>query len=271
MIEGVILAFINFALVFVGLEIWRARRGQPAKRRFFAARLFLTSLVVTPLVLVACWQIMKARNFQFFGTMVTRVNTTKPVVALTFDDGFNPPYTDSVLSILEQHDVRATFFVTGQSVERFFPETQRLVQAGHQLGNHTYSHTPMVFQTPEFIRTEIERTDSLIRQVGYQGDIYFRAPNCKKLFLLPYYLEQTNRKHIIWDLEPETYPEIANDSSKIVAYVVDNARPGSIILLHTGNRLPYAESVKALPGIIDGLKRKGYQFKTVAELLAVGE
>lgn len=271
MIEGLILALVDLALVFGGLEIWQAWRGRPSLRRFFALRLFLISLVVSSLVLAACWQIMKARNFQFFGVMINRGNTPEPVVALTFDDGPNPPYTDSVLSVLEQHDVRATFFVTGQSIERFFPETQRLVQAGHQLGNHTYSHTPMVFQTPEFIRDEIERTDRLIRQVGYQGDIYFRAPNCKKLLILPYYLQQTNRKHIIWDLEPETYPEIANDAGKIVAYVVDNARPGSIILLHTGNRPPYSETIKALPGIIDGLKRKGYQFKTVVELLAIGE
>ena len=90
----------------------------------------------------------------------------------------------------------------------------------------------MVFKTPTFIRKEIELTDKLIRQPGFQGDIYFRPPYAKKLFLLPYILKQKNMTTIMWDIEPDSYPEIAFSSEKIIDHVVENVAPGSIILLH---------------------------------------
>ncbi len=126
----------------------------------------------------------------------------------------------------------------------------------------------MVFVTPSFVRQEIERTDQLIREAGYRGEIYFRPPYGKKLVALPYYLSKTGRKTITWDVEPDSYPEIASDSAKIAQYVVTKAEPGSIIILH----VMYAsgvESMKAVKKIIDELREKGYSFKTVSELLAI--
>jgi peptidoglycan/xylan/chitin deacetylase (PgdA/CDA1 family) len=117
-----------------------------------------------------------------------------------------------------------------------------------------------------FTRDELERTDSLIRRAGYRDEILFRPPNGKKLFVLPYYLQQTNRKTIMWDVEPESYSELAGSSEKITQHVLEHTRPGSIILLHVmyDDR---GESVKAIRGIVNGLKQRGYAFKTVNELL----
>jgi len=124
----------------------------------------------------------------------------------------------------------------------------------------------MVLKSPSFIKEEIEKTDQLIRMTGYSGEINFRPPNGKKLVILPYYLSQHNRKTITWDIEPDSFPEIANNSDQMVRYVVANTRPGSIILLH----VMYSsrqESVNAIKGIVTGLKAQGYNFKTVSELL----
>ncbi|HYH86354.1 MAG TPA: polysaccharide deacetylase family protein [Pyrinomonadaceae bacterium] len=220
--------------------------------------------------LVVLWQISRSRTFQFFGQLVPRVNTSQKVVALTFDDGPTPDATGQILSALAEEHVRATFFVTGAELEKNMAEGQRIVAAGHELGNHTYSHERMVLVTPSFVRQEIERTDKLIRDAGYQGEIYFRPPYGKKLFALPYYLSKTGRKSITWDVEPDSYPEVAADSDKITEYVLSRTRPGSIIILHVmyPNR---SESLKAVKKIVEGLRVQGYSFKTVSELLASEE
>ena len=125
----------------------------------------------------------------------------------------------------------------------------------------------MVLASLSFVGEEIERTDALIRNCGYPGTIHFRPPNAKKLIVLPYYLQATGRPDILWDVEPDSYPEIANRADRIVAYVLEHARPGSIILLHVQNQ-SRAESMNAVPGIIKGLEDKGYRFVTVSALLA---
>ena len=225
----------------------------------------LLVIVVTVVVATtAAYKVSKSRTFQFFGEIISRVNTRQKVVALTFDDGPTPGVTEEVLSILNEAGVKATFFVIGANLERNPEEGRKIVTAGHELGNHTYSHERMVLKTPSFIESEIERTDQLIRQAGYQSAIHFRPPYGKKLILLPYFLARTSRKTITWDVEPDSYPEIAADSNKIVAHVMEKAKPGSIILLHVMGR---SESLKAVKGIIAGLKGEGYSFKTVSEML----
>jgi len=98
--------------------------------------------------------------------------------------------------------------------------------------------------------------------------IHFRPPFGKKLVLLPYFLAKTSRKTIMWDVEPDSYPEIAADSNKIVAHTLEKVRPGSIILLHVMYN-GRGESLKAVRGVITGLKGEGYSFKTVSEMLAI--
>ena len=231
-------------------------------------KLYLTLIAAFLIIgLVVLWQISRSRTFQFFGQLIPRVNTSQKIVALTFDDGPTPDATGQILSALAEQRVRATFFVTGAELEKNLGEGKRIVAAGHELGNHTYSHERMVLITPSFVRQEIERTDRLIRDAGHQGEIYFRPPYGKKLFVLPYYLSKTGRKSITWDVEPDSYPEIAANSDKIAEYVLSRTRPGSIIILHA--MYPgRSESLKAVKKIVEGLRAQGYSFKTVSELLA---
>jgi peptidoglycan/xylan/chitin deacetylase (PgdA/CDA1 family) len=222
------------------------------------------------LVFLSAWRLSKSRKFQFFGEMVARVQTSSPVVALTFDDGPTPGFTDEILDILSEEEVSATFFVAGQSIEENMPQARHIVAEGHELGNHSYSHTRMLGRSYAFVGEEVERTDNLIRAAGYDGDIHFRPPYGKRFILLPYYLRVTGRTTILWDVEPESYPEIAADAEAIVNHVLDNTRPGSIILLHvmTESR---GQTMQAVPAIIDGLQSRGYRFVTVSELLALDE
>lgn len=226
---------------------------------------------IIPLVLLAVlfqvfMQIINDREDQFFGGLTNRVETNEKVVALTFDDGPSVN-TDAVLATLRKHDVKATFFLIGTDLENNMEHGKKIASEGHEIGNHSYSHTRMVFKTPSFIKEEIEKTDQLIRQTGYQGQIHFRPPYGKKFYFLPQYLNETQRQTIMWDIEPESSPEIDKDSEKIVEHVVQNTKPGSIILLHVmyQNR---TESLESVDGIIQELKQKGYRFVTVSELLS---
>jgi len=231
---------------------------------------FVIAACVVVVSLTILWQISRSPTFQFFGQIVPRVETSQKVLALTFDDGPTVEATDEVLAILSAENVKATFFVTGKELEQNMAEGKKIVAAGHQLGNHSYSHERMLLVTPSFVEQEIERTDKLIREAGYQGEIYFRPPYGKKLFTLPYYLAKTGRKSITWDIDPDSYPEIATDSDKIVEYVLSRARSGSIIILHVMYK-SRSESLKAVKKIVAGLKAQGYSFKTVSELMATGE
>lgn len=113
------------------------------------------------------------------------------------------------------------------------------------------------------IAGEITKTNALIREIGYKGNIHFRPPYGKKLFGLPWYSSRNNIKTIMIDVEPDTY---GTDIDFLVRYTLENAEPGSIVLLH-----PFCESCngqrEAIGKIIDGLRNKGYRLETVSKLL----
>ena len=230
---------------------------------------YLAAIIVLVILggAAALWQLSKSRTFQLFGRIVPRVETSRMLVALTFDDGPTRDQTPEVLRLLRERNVRATFFLTGGELEQNLDAGREIVAAGHELGNHSYSHERMVFVTPSYVRREVERTDVLIRAAGHSGEIHFRPPYGKKLLALPLYLESRDRKTITWDVEPDSELSAKADAAAITRHVLRRTRPGSIILLHV--MYPSrAETMRAVPFIIEGLKREGYNFVTVSELLA---
>ena len=221
-------------------------------------------LVSVIIVGTGTYQVINSRTFQFFGGLTHRVETSEKVVALTFDDGPTGK-TPEILATLDRLDVKATFYVTGSELEKAPQYGRQIVDAGHELGNHSYSHQRMVFKDHAFVADEIERTDAAIRAAGYRGEITFRPPNGKKLLVLPYYLDKHDRKTITWDVEPDSDPAVAAEPAAILRNVTENTRPGSIILLHA--MYERSASRDAVPGIVEALRRDGYRFSTVSELL----
>ncbi|MDA8130893.1 MAG: polysaccharide deacetylase family protein [Elusimicrobia bacterium] len=211
------------------------------------------------------YRLSKSRTFQLFGGLTSRVETDRRVVALTFDDAPTPA-TPSVLELLAAEGVKATFYCIGSNIEKDPAGAARIAAAGHELGNHTYSHLRMVFKAPYTVASEVERTTALIRGAGYKGPVTFRPPYGKKLVGLPYYLRSRGIPTVTWDLEPDTcFP---GDAARIEEYTVSGARPGSIILLHALCGEACAADRAALPGIIRGLKAAGFTFVRVSDLLA---
>ncbi|MED3786725.1 polysaccharide deacetylase family protein [Peribacillus frigoritolerans] len=218
-------------------------------------------ILVVFLLLLGTYKLMNSRTYQVFGGLTDNVETNEKVVALTFDDGPSKNVNE-ILPLLAKYDVKATFFLIGNEIEKYPEEAGKIAEAGHQIGNHTYSHRRMVFKSPSYIKEEIEKTDKLIQNAGYKGEIDVRPPNGKKIIGLPYYLNKNDRETITWDLEPDSYYTTASDKVK---YVKESIKPGSIILMHpmyddTGKEL------QAIEGILRELTNEGYTFVTVNEL-----
>ncbi|HYE81994.1 MAG TPA: polysaccharide deacetylase family protein [Clostridia bacterium] len=235
-----------------------------------AAYVFIGIILILSVAWFSMYKTMNSRTFQFFGELVPRVNTDQKVVALTFDDGPTEK-TAEILQVLEEAGIKATFFLKGGSMSEYPDQAGKIAAAGHELGNHTYSHNRMIFKSYSYIKKEIEDTDKLIREAGYKGEIHFRPPNGKKLVLLPYYLSKNSKRTIMWNMEPDSYPEIAGSAEKIVEYVNNNIEPGSIILLHVMYDNEERKSLEAIQGIVSSLSEKGYEFKTISELLEYGK
>ena len=217
----------------------------------------IIAILLVFLLLFCTYKLINSRTFQLFGGLTNSVETNQKVVALTFDDG-PTKNVDSVLAVLNHYNIKATFFLIGNEIETNQKEAEEIVKAGHQVGNHTYSHNRMIFKSTSFIKEEIEKTDNLIRRIGYEDEIDFRPPNGKKLLALSYYLNKHKKDTITWNIEPDS----AVDK---IDYVKQNIKNGSIILLHpmydeTG------EQLKLIEDIIKLLLDEDYEFVTVNEL-----
>ncbi|CCH31340.1 polysaccharide deacetylase family protein [Actinosynnema sp. NPDC047251] len=237
----------------------------PKARRWAVALLVVAVLV--PVGAVGLTVVVNARSFQLFGEITHRVETDAKVVALTFDDGPDPAGTRPMLAVLAAKDVRGTFYLTGRELSAH-PELGRAVaEAGHEIGNHSYSHERMVFVTPGWVAEEVEETDSLIRSTGYTGPITFRPPHGKKLIALPRYLAEHGRRTVTWDVETDSGPDQPASADELARRTVEQVRPGSIVLLH-GMYAGRGVTRDAIGPIIDLLRDRGYRFATVSELLA---
>lgn len=227
---------------------------------------FMFLLVLVLFSVAGVWRLSSLPDLQVFGEIKSQALVTEKVVALTFDDGPTPDKTNQILQILAEEQVPATFFLIGQEVQQHPQLVRQILAAGHQVGNHSFSHQRMIFKSPAFVAGEIEQTDKLLRDSGVDGVIYFRPPYGKKLLVLPWYLMKHHRVSVTWDVAPENFPKIAKDPQALVDYTVQQTKPGSIILLHVMYDSRQA-TMQAVPQIIRQLKAQGYRFVTVHELL----
>ncbi len=180
-------------------------------------------------------------------------------VYLTFDDGPSTPYTSQIVGILKTYQVKATFFETGQHVTSY-PSVTRLVRSqGSSVQNHTWGHKNLTKVTWKYFQYQVRAADSAIRgQTGYtprclrppfgavNSTVYSRAAALGKTI-------------VRWSLDPRDWTRPG--TATITRRVLNNVRPGSIILLHDGggNR---SQTVAALPAILKTLKARGYGFRT---------
>ncbi|MFA4016677.1 MAG: hypothetical protein RUDDFDWM_001787 [Candidatus Fervidibacterota bacterium] len=188
------------------------------------------------------------------------------LVALTFDDGPDPRWTPLVLEALKQYKVRATFFIIGKQAELYPELVKRIYSEGHELGNHTYSH-PKHMQKESFeeLRKEIERCNEVIERITGVRPKLFRPPMGLLNYLIHTAAQVEGLTVVYWTVSADH--QDAPTPQAMVERVMRLIHPFAIILMHDGRTKERWKDVKALPMIIEGLKKRGYQFVTVSELL----
>jgi peptidoglycan/xylan/chitin deacetylase (PgdA/CDA1 family)/GT2 family glycosyltransferase len=208
---------------------------------------------------------------RFYGKVWSNGNRNRSRIALTFDDGPNEPYTSQVLSILEQYRIKATFFIIGQNARRYPEICRRIVTAGNVIGNHSYHHRKsLCLRRGKAIAREIELAHQAIYDcTGFEPKL-FRPPHGFRTPWLMRTVRHLGYTVVTWDNMTGDW-KADKSGEEIVRTIVQRAKPGSVIVLHDGrdSRPSYDRSqmLQALPLVIEPLKKRGFDFVTIPELL----
>ncbi|MFL6130669.1 MAG: polysaccharide deacetylase family protein [Mycobacteriales bacterium] len=186
-----------------------------------------------------------------------------PVVALTFDDGPHPPYTGQVLDVLDRYGVPATFFCVGLNACELPGEISRITAAGHAVANHTWSHAYLPDLARDGLREQVGRTSQTLERAAGRPVALFRPPYGSRTPEVVGWLGDEKLTTVLWDVEAADWALPGADV--IARRVLDQVRPGSVILLHDGGG-DRSQTAAALPSIIEGVRARGLRFVLVEEL-----
>jgi peptidoglycan/xylan/chitin deacetylase (PgdA/CDA1 family) len=195
-------------------------------------------------------------------------------VAITFDDGPSEPYTSRVLDILDEYQVKATFFMVGRNVEKF-PEVARGVAgAGHEIGNHTHNHSSLLLDTPRRIAMELAMgEEAIVRGTGVTPRLFRPPYGANTRWIVT---QALRRGYVVtkWSVNAGDWRKAS--AERIARKTLSRVGNGAIILMHDGTSLRGGNNhrwgtVSALPMILDALKTSGYEMVGVSELLGLGE
>ena len=193
---------------------------------------------------------------------ITRVDTTQPVVAMTFDDGPHPTLTPQLLDILAARGIPATFFTIGWRVAQFPQLVQRMALEGHEIGNHTWSHPSLFGYSDAGILDQLDRTSqAIVEAVGHPpatmrppyGNLY---PRQRRMIM-----EARSMPTVLWSVDPEDWRRPG--ASVVAERIVSHSHPGAVILSHD----IVGPTIRAMPAALDGLIARGYRFVTLSELI----
>jgi peptidoglycan-N-acetylglucosamine deacetylase len=192
-----------------------------------------------------------------------KLNPSQKVVALTFDDGPWPKFSDQVMDILKENNIKGTFFVVGRNMKSFPEIGKRIVAEGHVIANHTYHHW-YHFMNPQVAASEIDNTANEVYKVTGVKTNLFRPPGGIMTNGVVNYAKNQKYAVVMWSSDSIDYsrPPVA----RLVSNVMREAKPGGIVLMHDGGG-DRTNTVRALPIIIENFRKQGYRFVTVPELL----
>jgi peptidoglycan/xylan/chitin deacetylase (PgdA/CDA1 family) len=190
-------------------------------------------------------------------------------IALTFDDGPWPTSTSQVLDVLKNSNVKATFFMVGKQVQKYPQLVKQVVAEGHAIGNHTWSH--QYYQYNESAAAgEIDRTAELVYKTTGVKTSLFRPPAGILNNGLVTYAHEKNYAVVMWSVDSKDWRSRRTTKQAFIDNVLKEAKPGGIVLLHDGGG-DRSNTVQALPQLIAQLKKHGYKFVTVPELLEIAD
>ncbi len=184
-----------------------------------------------------------------------------PWIALTFDDGPHPVKTEQLLAMLKQEGVPATFFVVGKMAVRYPEIVREIARQGHEVANHTFSHPNLARLDDKTLLTELAQTRGVIQKLTGQDTLLYRPPGGDFSRRTLRTASQAGYHMILWtvltkDVNGASIPAMQR-------HILNCASDGAIVLMHSG--IP--NTVEMLPHVIQELRREGYHFVTVSQLL----
>lgn len=189
-------------------------------------------------------------------------NKDEKVIYLTFDNGYEAGYTNQILDVLKQNEVKATFFITAHYLNTASDLVQRMIQDGHIVGNHTVNHKSMPEITDEEIKEEVMKLHQAVNEkFGYEMK-YIRPPKGEFSERTIVTTNNLGYKHVMWsfayvDWEEKNQP----DEEKAKKMILDNLHNGEIMLLHGNSKT----NANILDSIIKEIKLQEYEIKTLDE------
>ncbi len=214
------------------------------------------------------------KNRQYYeqrGDMIWEVHTNQKVIALTFDDGPDPLETEQILDVLNQYDAKCTFFAIGKRLASYPDVARRVIAEGHELANHTYNH--VYFKKPisrKQVQKELELTENEIIKITSRHSKLFRPPGGMYDETLINISNSMGLKPILWSWHQDTKDWNCPGVYKIVNKVLRNTHNGDIVLFHDHVH-GQSQTRQALKLILPELKKRGYRFVTVSELIRLSE
>jgi peptidoglycan/xylan/chitin deacetylase (PgdA/CDA1 family) len=196
---------------------------------------------------------------------VWRCETAEKLVALTFDDGPNPApnRTPALLDALRSVDAPGTFFVVGVRAEENPALLRRMAAEGHEIGNHSFSHPNLTYLTPVAVDRELCRTSVVVREATGRRPRFYRPPGGNFNRAVQDAAKALGMAGAYWTLDGLPYESPPIPPARLTRYVLENVRPGAIVLLHNAPD----NTVAAIPDIVRGLRAKGYTVVTMSELV----
>ena len=200
------------------------------------------------------------------GKRVCSVPVKGKYVALTFDDGPHASLTPQALDILKRHGAKGTFFMLGQNAARNKSIVARAAAEGHELGVHTWTHIKMNSTARAKVDSEISRTQNVLADASGVVPRVMRPPyGATNKALIDKMYNTYGMATVLWDVDTLDWRKPG--VSKVINTAVNQAKPGSIILVHD----IHASTLSALEGIVTGLQARGFQLVTVSELLQISK
>lgn len=216
------------------------------------------------MVLLLCYGVLPIFAQQEYGHVYCRNASNPEKIALTFDDGPHPRYTEEILSILAEYKITATFFIIGVNAELYPEELQKIVDSGCEIGNHTYSHAKMTTMKEEDLEKQILQCENTIYRLTGIRPCLFRPPEGVVSDGLKHIISTNHYNVVLWSIDTRDWA--MNPAKTISQSVMHDLKGGDIILMHDyvsgGNT-----TCDALRLIIPQILSKGYEFVTVSELL----
>lgn len=194
------------------------------------------------------------------------IYTNEKVVALTFDDGPHGTLTPRLLDILAKRNVKATFYVVGRNVVEYPAIVRRIVEEGHEIANHSWSHPKLSSMSDAAVHAELKKThDAIVAACGV-APRNFRPPyGAFTKRQQEWALKEFGYPSILWSVDPLDWRRPG--SAVVARRLLEGAKPGGILLVHD----IHAGTVDAIPAVLEGLLAQGYRFVTVGDLLPMDQ